>query len=491
MKARGGSFLGKFKSLFGAQDMTMGNPTRSLVLFSVPLLIGNLAQLMYSTVDSIVVGNFVGDEALAAVGASNPVLNLLLLLFMGVSMGSTIMVSQYFGAKEKDKLSGTVGTSITLTFIISIIMMAVGPFVSSPLLHLMQTPEDIFDMSVEYLVITFVGIAAPAFYNILSGILRGLGDSIMPLLFLLVACGLNIVLDLWFVISFGWGVAGVAWATIIAQAVSAVLCFIQILRMKHVLTLRWKTLKPDKKLVSQLIKLGLPTGATQGIFSLAALVVQSLTNQFGTIFIAVTNVVMKVDSFAMMPNFTFGSAMTTYTGQNIGAGKIDRVEAGVKKGLKLGMIVSVVLVLLLLIFGEALMRMFTGTEEVISMGTRMIRILAVGYLAFTVTQILSGVMRGAGETMVPMWISIIATVVTRIPVAYGLAFFTRSEQSPIGLPESIYISLLISWLIGSVLTVIFYIKGKWKNRGITSYKQDEAEIFKESGDEQQPVLNAD
>lgn len=481
--------MGKFKSLFGAQDMTVGNPTRSLVLFSVPLLIGNLAQLMYSTVDSIVVGNFVGDEALAAVGASNPVLNLLLLLFMGVSMGSTIMVSQYFGAKEKDQLSGTVGTSITLTFIISVIMMVVGSLVSAPLLRLMQTPGDIFDMSVEYLVITFVGIAAPAFYNILSGILRGLGDSIMPLLFLLVACGLNIVLDLWFVISFGWGVAGVAWATIIAQAVSAILCFIQIRRMKHVLTLNLKALKPQKKLMLQLVRLGLPSGATQGIFSLAALVVQSLTNQFGTIFIAVTNVVMKVDSFAMMPNFTFGSAMTTYTGQNIGAGKIDRVEAGVKKGLKLGMIISAILVLLLLVFGETLMRMFTNTEEVVVMGTRMIRILAVGYLAFTITQILSGVMRGAGETMIPMWISIATTVVTRIPIAYGLAFLTRSEQNPIGLPESIYISLLISWVIGSVLTVIFYMKGKWKSRGIAQGEQEESETTTE--EPEVPVLNAE
>lgn len=459
--------LNFIKELFGAQDMTVGSPTRVLATFSIPLLIGNIAQLLYSTVDSIVVGNFVGDEALAAVGASGPIINLLLLVFMGVSMGSSIMVAQYFGAKDQKNLSGTVGTTITVAAIVSVVMMIAGPLLSPWLLNIMNTPEDIYAMSEEYLVITFLGIAAPAFYNMLSSILRGMGDALYPLIFLLVACGINIVLDLWFVISFGWGVAGVAWATIIAQAISAILCLIRILKMQDTLKITAKTLVPRKKLINQLIRLGLPSGATQGIFSLAALVVQSLTNSFGYTFIAVTNVVMKVDSFAMMPNFTFGTAMTTYTGQNIGAGKMDRVEKGVRKGLKMGLIVSAILVLCLLFFGETLMSWFTDTPEIVTVGTRMIRILAVGYLAFAITQILSGVMRGAGETMMPMWISIIATVIVRVPIAYGIAAMTRSAENPNGLPESIYISLLISWVVGSILTIIVYMRGKWKKHGIT------------------------
>lgn len=464
--------MSKFKELFGSHDLTKGSTTRGLIMFSIPLLIGNVAQLMYSTVDSIVVGKFVGDDALAAVGASGPIINLMLLLFMGVSMGSTIMVSQYFGAKEKDNLSLTVGNVITLAAIISAAMMVLGCALSPMLLKIMQTPDEIYQMSLDYLMITFIGIAAPAFYNMFSSILRGMGDSIFPLIFLLITCALNIGLDLMFVILFGWGVAGVAWATIISQAVSSILCLLKIMRMKNVLEINKQTLIPNGRIIKRLIKLGLPSGATQGVFSLAQLVVQGLTNSFGTAFIAVTNVVMKVDSFAMMPNFTFGTAMTTFTGQNIGAKRMDRVHRGVRNGLRMGLIVSAILVVCLLIFGEGLMRMFTNTEEVVVMGTRMIRILAVGYIAFAVTNILSGVMRGAGETVIPMWISIIVTVVIRLPVAYVMAWLTKSAENPNGLPESIYISLLFSWVMGAVLTVITYLRGNWKKRAQESLDKD-------------------
>ena len=366
-----------------------------------------------------------GDGALAAVGASGPILNLLLVLFMGISVGAGIMVSQYFGAKEKQKLSDTVGTTITATLISSIFIMIVGPLVSPLLLSALQTPSDIYQMSCDYLVIMFAGIMGSAFYNIISGILRGLGDSFMPLIFLIVACGLNIGLDIWFVAGFGWGVAGVAWATIIAQAISAVLCLIKLFRMHDILVIKWKTLRPKKVLLGQLVRLGLPSGLTQAIFSLAMIIVQSLTNSFGTAVIAANTVVMRVDGFAMMPNFTFGTAMTTFAGQNIGAGRLDRVEKGTKDGMKLGVSVSVVLVGLILLFGRYLMQLFTKTPEVIALGTRMLFILAVGYVAMAVTQIFSGVMRGAGDTMTPMWISIITTVIIRMPIAYGLEALTR------------------------------------------------------------------
>ena len=210
------------------------------------------------------------------------------------------------------------------------------------------------------------------------------------------ACGLNIGLDIWFVAGFGWGVAGVAWATIIAQAISAVLCLIKLFRMHDILVIKWKTLRPKKVLLGQLVRLGLPSGLTQAIFSLAMIIVQSLTNSFGTAVIAANTVVMRVDGFAMMPNFTFGTAMTTFAGQNIGAGRLDRVEKGTKDGMKLGVSVSVVLVGLILLFGRYLMQLFTKTPEVIALGTRMLFILAVGYVAMAVTQIFSGVMRGAG-----------------------------------------------------------------------------------------------
>ena len=418
---------GKLTSLLASQDMTQGSPSGNLIRFSVPLLIGNLAQQLYSTVDSIVVGYYVGDNALAAVGASGPILNLLLVLFMGISVGASVMVSQYFGAKDRERLEKTVGTTLTATVVSSIFIMIVGPLITPPVMSALSTPPEIYDMACTYLVILFAGIVGSAFYNILSGVLRGLGDSVTPVVFLIIACLLNIVLDVWFVAGFHWDVAGVAIATIISQIVSGGLCLIRMFFMRDVLSVKPAYLWPKAQYLKQLIRLGLPSGLTQAIFSFAMIILQSLTNSFGTVVIAANTAVMRVDGFAMMPNFTFGTTMTTYTGQNIGAGRIDRVEKGVKDGLKIGLSVSVVLVALILLFGQYLMQMFTSTPEVISTGMRMLRILAVGYIAMGVTQILSGVMRGAGDTMTPMWISIITTVIIRVPIAYGLEFLTRPE----------------------------------------------------------------
>ncbi len=443
----------------GAQDMTVGSPVKKLIQFSIPLLIGNLAQQLYNTVDSIVVGRYVGDNALAAVGASGPMINLLLVLFVGISTGANVMVAQYFGAKRRSELSDTVGTVITLTLLASIIIMIVGPLLVPPFLRMVDTPVEIFDMTSTYLTIYFLGIAGMAYYNIIAGVLRGMGDSVMPLLFLMAACLTNIVLDLLFVAKFGWGVAGVAIATIIAQFLSASLCLFRLFQMKDTLDINLHTLKPHLLLAKELLILGLPSGLSQAIFSMSAIVVQSLTNSFGALVVAVNTVVMRVDGFAMMPNFTFGTATTTFTGQNIGAGRLDRVEKGTKDGLKLGLSVSVVLVALILFFGRYLMEMFTSTPDVIDTGMHMMRILSIGYIAMAVTQILSGVMRGAGDTMTPMWISLITTIVIRVPIAYGLAALMHSA-------DVLFISLLISWVMGAVLTSIAFRMGRWKKKSI-------------------------
>ena len=455
----------KIKKMFGTQDMTVGKPLSNLAAFSIPLLIGNLAQQMYNTVDSIVVGQYCGDSALAAVGASGPILNLLLLLFMGISTGASILVAQYFGAHKEKELNTAVGTCLSLTLISGVIIMAIGPFIVEPLMTLLDTPPDVYDMAVDYLIIIVLGILGTGYYNIVSGVLRGLGDSVTPLIFLIVACVLNIFLDLLFVIEFEMAAAGVALATIIAQGVSAVLCIWKLTRVPGVhLTL--KTLLPEKRMSMKIIRLGLPSGLTQAIFSMAAIVVQALTNSFGTAVMACSIVVMRVDGFAMMPNFTFGTAMTTYVGQNVGAGRMDRVREGVRVGLRAGLVISVILVAGILLFGENLMRMFTSTEEVVNLGVHMMQILALGYIAMGVTQSLSGVMRGAGDTMTPMWISIITTIIVRVPIAYGIAFFTRSAELPNGTPDCIYISLLVSWVLGAVLTSICYRMGKWKKKSV-------------------------
>ena len=454
------------KKLFAPVDMTEGAPWKKIVLFTLPMLVGNIAQQLYNTVDSVVVGNYVGDNALASVGSAGPILNLLIVLFVGISVGAGIMVSQYYGAREREELSLTIGNCITLTLIASLFVMVVASLVARPLLELLDTPESIIDWCQSYLIILFVGSAGLAFYNILSGILRGLGDSMSALLYLLVSTVVNIVLDLLFVAKLGMGVNGVALATVIAQAISALLCLLRLMRMTEHFDLKLCYLKLKRKHTSKIVQLGLPSGVTQAIFSMAMIVVQSLTNSFGEIFIAANVIVMRVDGFAMMPNFSFGTALTTYAGQNVGAKRYDRVEKGARQGTAIAMGVSIVLTSLILIFGKALMGIFTKTPELVDLSREMMGILAVGYIAMAVTQGLSGVMRGAGDTVTPMWISIATTILIRVPVAYGLAFLTRSEQFPGGRQESVFISLLVSWIMGAVITFFFYKKGSWKNKAV-------------------------
>lgn len=459
--------MAKARALFAPKDMTQGTPWKRIVEFTIPMLIGNVAQQFYNTADSIIVGRYIGDNALAAVGSASPVFNLLLVLFVGVAVGAGIMVSQYFGAQDRENLSRTIGTCITLTVITSVIIMIVGPLVSKPLLIYLKTPPTIINWCAGYLNILFLGIAGLAFYNILAGVLRGLGDSFSALVFLLISTALNVGLDLLFVARFGMGVPGVAFATVIAQGISAVFCLLKLLRMKDTFDLNWSMLKLNKKHSLTVMKLGLPSGLTQAVFSLAMIVVQSLTNSFGEMVIACNVIVMRVDGFAMMPNFSFGSAMTTFAGQNIGAQRLDRVEQGTKEGTKIAVTVSTIITILLLLFGKNLMSVFTDTAELVDLSMRMMRILAVGYIAMAVTQCLSGVMRGAGDTITPMWISLITVVFLRVPIAYTIAYFTRSDLYPTGRPESVFISLLASWTLGAIITTIYFKKGAWRKKGLS------------------------
>lgn len=455
-----------FKKLFAPTDMTKGAPWKSILVFTVPMIIGNIAQQLYNTVDSIVVGRYIGDNALASVGSAAPILNMLLVLFIGISAGANIMVSQYFGARNRKSLSHTIGTAITVTAIAcgGLIVVA-SPFIRKVLI-LLNTPEAILDGCTSYLLISLVGIAGMAYYNILSGILRGMGDSFSVLIYLLVATVINIGLDIFFVAVVQMGVAGVALATVIAQFISSIFCFIKLTKMRKHFDFGLKYLKPKGDFVKTLIKLGLPSGLTQAILSSAMIVVQSLTNQFGEHFIAANVVVMRVDGFAMMPNLSFGMALTTYSGQNVGAGLYDRVTKGAKQGTLMAVGCSSFITLIILLFGKGLMSVFTKTQSLIDLSYYQMQILAVGYIVFAITQSLGGIMRGAGDTMTPMWISLICTVMLRVPIAYTISYLTRSPELPFGRSECIQISLLISWVMGGILTSIFYKRGKWKNKAI-------------------------
>ena len=466
------------RNLFTARDMTQGTPWKRIMEFAMPMLIGNFAQQLYNTADSVIVGRFVGDNALAAVGSAAPILNLLLALFVGVSTGAGIVISQSYGAKDRVGLSRNIGNCISLAAIATAVIMVVGPLITRPLLELLSTPESIIDWCTDYLRIYFIGIVGFFFYNMLAGVLRGLGDSFSALLFLLVSAALNVVLDLWFVVSFGMGVPGVALATAVAQAISAVLCYWKLMRMQDVFDLNWQQLKLSKNHALRILQLGLPSGITQAIMATGGMVVQSLTNSMGEVVIACSVIVMRVDGFAMLPNLTFGQAMSVYTGQNVGAARFDRVHKGVKQGTALAFVFAAVITVILLFFGKYLFAIFTTTEALINLAVRMMRILAFGYLAVSITQSLGGVMRGAGDTMAPMWISLISTILLRVPIAYGLAYLTRNAANPNGQPKALFFSLMISWTLGAVMSAITYARGKWKTKMIASAELAQAQAAK-------------
>lgn len=458
--------MSALRKFFAPVDMTVGVPWQKIAMFTIPMVLGNIAQQLYNTVDSIVVGKFVGDNALAAVGSASPIFNLLLVLFIGISVGTSVMVSQYFGAKDRDQLSHAIGCSITLTAIASIFIMIAGSIFVRPLLEILNTPESIIDWCDSYLTVLMLGIAGVAYYNILSGVLRGMGDSFSALIYLLIATVINIVLDVWFVAGFKLGVLGVALATVIAQAVSAILCLLKLMKMTDLFDINLEYLKPTKHHSFTMIRLGLPSGLTQAIMSMAMIIVQSLTNSFGEMFIAANVIIMRVDGFAMMPNMSFGNSMTTFTGQNVGAKQYDRVEQGAKQGAWMAVGVSTVITALILVFGKYLMGVFTTTQDLITLSVNMMRILAPGYIAMALTQSLSGVMRGAGDTMTPMWISLFTTVVVRVPIAYGISFLTRTPELPNGRSECIFLSLLLSWCCGALLSFIAYKRGGWKKKAV-------------------------
>ena len=457
--------MSKFRDLFSPRDMSQGKPWRRIAEFAFPLLIGNFAQQLYNTVDAVVVGNSKwGYTALASVGNASPVLNLLLALFVGISTGAGILVAQHFGARNSEALAKTIGNCITLTALASATIMVIGPLITGPLLRAVGTLDSMYEGCKNYLNIFFYGIAGFFFYNIFAGILRGLGDSFSALLYLIITASLNIVLDLTFVEEMG--VAGVALATVIAQFISALLCLWKILSLKSVFRLRRSDLRPDRAHIGRIVSLGVPSGLTQAIFSCAMIVVQRLINSFeDEMFVACNVMVMRVDGYAMLPNFSFGQAMSTFAGQNIGARRLDRLRDGTRQGLWLSVGTSLVLTPAVLLAGPMLMRLFTPEQALIDLSMQMMYILAAGYIAMSVTQVLQGVMRGAGDTVTPMWIGLCTAVLMRLPLAYALvAWAKRGGASVLTQEKMVFASLLLNWLLGMLISIVVFKLGRWKRK---------------------------
>ncbi len=455
--------MARKNTLFKPVDMTQGTPWKQILAFMIPMLIGNVAQQLYNTVDSIVVGHYLGDNALAAVGSAGPIVQLLILLFVGIGTGATILVSQFTGAGDRENLSQTVGNCVILTFIASMIISVVGILLARPMLELLRTPAEIIDWCTLYLRVLLSGAIGFGFYNILCGVLRGMGDSVSALVYLIIASIGNIILDILFVAAVGMGVEGVAIATILSQGFSAILCAVKLSGMKDVLDFKLKYIRWNGAISKKIIALGAPSGVTQVILSMSMLMVQALNNSFGPTFLAANVIVQRIDSFAMMPAMSFGQAMTTYAGQNMGAGDLERTKNGSKQGILLAVGISAVIGALLALVGHRLAHIFTNTDEVIRLSRQLIIIIAPGYMFLSGVHCMAGVMRGAGDTMTPMWLSIIQLFGMRVPFAYILCWMTRTPELPNGRREMIFVSLLLSFVIGCIMHYLVYRRGKWKN----------------------------
>ena len=435
-------------------DMTEGVIWKSIITFAIPLLIGNLFQQLYNTVDSIVVGNFVGKEALAAVGSTTTIINMLVGFFMGLSTGASVIISQYFGAKDHKKLHAAVHTSIAMTFLLGIIMTFVGIVLSPTLLKFMNTPDDVIPLSSLYLKIYFAGIIGLMLYNMGSSILRAIGDSKKPLYFLIFSSIVNTILDLVFVVLFGMGVDGVAWATLIAQASSEVLVLYTLYKSKESYRLILKDLKLDMEMFKKMINIGLPAGFQQSITAFSNIFVQGYINVFGSSVMAGWSSYLKVDSFVLLPMQSIALASTTFVGQNIGAKQLDRAKQGTKTSLIISVTTTIVLSILLNILGKYVLYIFTTDQEVIQNGMMMMRIFSPFYFVMCFTQIYAGALRGAGDSKAPMIIMLSSFVVFRqLSLFIGTKFFSSVEYVIFTYP--------MGWVLAASLMTYYYHQKKW------------------------------
>lgn len=455
------------------KDLTQGKEGKQILDFAWPMLLGSAFQQLYNVINSVVVGNFLGKEALSAVGASFPLIFTLISLIIGVSIGFTVVVSQFYGAKNMVMVKKTIDTMNVLLIFAALFVTVIGLVFNESILRLIDLPPDILPQATEYLNVYFIGIFLFFGFNGIASILRGLGDSKTPLVFMAVATVLNIILDLLFIGVFNWGISSAAWATIISQGLVFVYSVYYLNRNHEVVKLKLRGIDFNSGIMKKCLAIGLPTGFQQTFVSLGMLALQGIVNGFGTDVIAAYSVATRIDSFASLPAMTFSMALSTFVGQNIGAKKLNRVKKGYQSTLFFTSVVTVVMSLLIIAFPHSLMRAFNSDPGVIAAGEKYLYIVSFFYLFFTTMFIIGGLLRGAGDTLIPMFITLFSLWIIRIPIAWFLSKHFG--------PEGIWWSIPIAWFFGVSFSYIYYLTGRWKTKSIHSkmpiQPEPEAEIL--------------
>lgn len=447
-------------------DMTEGSVIRHLITFALPLLVGNVFQQFYNMVDTWVVGNFVSNEAFSAVGTVGPITNLLIGFFLGLSSGAGVVISQYYGAKQYDKVSQTVHTSVAMTLVMGVVFTVVGLLIAPYMLTFMKTPAEVYPESLAYLEIYFAGVMGLMLYNIGAGILRAVGDSRRPFYFLVVSAVMNIVLDLVFVLCFDLGVRGVAYATILSQAVSAVLVFFVLMRTSTCIRFSPKKLRFHWDMLAKIIRVGIPAAIQMAVTSFSNVFVQSYINHFGADCMSGWTAYSKIDQLMFLPMQSLALASTTFVGQNLGRGLVRRARDGVRTAFLMAVGLTVFLLIFVLSFAPGLVTFFNSKPEVVEYGTLFLRHLSPFYVLCCVNQVYSGALRGAGNSRAPMLIMLSSFVLFRQCYLFVMANFISNTILPIamGYPAG--------WLLCSALTYLYYRRADLGKNRLVDTEQD-------------------
>jgi len=446
------------------KDLTQGPEGRLILRFALPMVIGNLFQQLYNVVDSIIVGKFLGDQALAAVGASFPVFYTLIAFVIGIGSGNTVIISQYFGAKDYQKVKQAIGTIFIFVFFASIILSLAGILFSREIFTLLHIGEDVMPEAISYFSIYMTGLLIFFGFNSTASILRGLGDSKTPLLFFTISTIMNIGFDLLFIVVFGWGIKGAAIATIVAQGGAFLTAIAYLNRREHLIHFSWKSMNFDWNIFRQSTRIGLPTGFQQSFIALGMMAMIRIINDFETPVLAAYTAASRIDALAAMPAINLASALAAFVGQNLGAGRYDRIRKGLRATLFMSWSICLLVLSAVILKGESLMALFSDNKEVIQYGHHYLIIISSFYPVFATMFTMHGTLRGAGDTLIPMFITLISLWVIRIPLAAILS-------GPLG-PTGIWWAIPGGWTIGLIGTVSYYLSGKWKNKGIHNHKKN-------------------